>query len=94
MFRLAGEEGAVLGKMVDGQWQDLANPRAADFLSSLIRMDTPYSLRVRAQGRRIQTWVNDRAVASLEDGSFTTGRVGLITFRTQAAFASIKVVER
>jgi hypothetical protein len=94
MFRLAGEEGAVLGKMVDGQWQDIVNPRAADFGGTLIKMDTEYTLRVRAQGRRIQCWVNGRAVANLEDGSFSTGRVGLVTFRTRAAFSSIRVVER
>jgi len=95
MFRLAGEEGAVLGKMQDGQWTDLANPRAADFASgSRIRVDTEYTLRVRTQGRRIQTWVNNRAVANLEDGTFSTGRVGLAAFRTQAAFSSIRVVER
>jgi hypothetical protein len=94
MFRLAGEDGAVLGKMQDGQWHDLINPRAADFSGSLIKVDTPYRLRVRAQGRRIQCWVNERAIANLEDGSFTTGRVGLVTFRTQASFDSIHVVER
>jgi hypothetical protein len=94
MFRLAGEEGAVLGKMQDGQWRDLANPRAADFGGSRIQMDTPYEIRVRVQGQRIQCWVNNRAVANLEDATFSTGRVGLVTFRTQAAFDYIRVVER
>lgn len=94
MFRLAGEDGAVLGKMHDGQWTDLINPRAADFSGSLLKIDTPYTLRVRAQGRRIQCWINDRAIANLEDSSFTTGRVGLVTFRTQASFQSIHVIEK
>lgn len=94
MFRLAGEDGAVLGKMVDGQWQDIVNPRAADFGGALIKMDTEYALRVRVQGRRIECWINGRAVANLEDSSFSTGRVGLVTFRTRAAFSSIRVVER
>jgi hypothetical protein len=94
MFRLAGEDGAVLGKMQDGQWTDLINPRAADFSGSLIKVDTPYRLRVRTQGRRIQCWINDRAIANLEDSSFSTGRVGLVTFRTQASFDSIHVIEK
>jgi hypothetical protein len=94
MFRLAGEDGAVLGKMQDGRWTDLANPRAADFSGSPIKVDTPYRLRVRTQGRRIQCWINDRAIVSLEDPTFSTGRVGLVTFRTQASFDSIHVVER
>lgn len=94
MFRLAGEEGAVLGRMQDGQWYDLANPRAADFAGVLVRMDTEYALRVRAEGRRIACWINNRAVASLDDSAFSIGRIGLATFRTQAAFSFIKVVER
>jgi hypothetical protein len=94
MFRLAGEDGVVLGKMVDGKWQDIANPRAADFGGTSIKMDTEYTLRVRTEGRRIQCWINGRAVANLEDASFSTGKVGLVTFRTRAAFSSIRVVER
>jgi hypothetical protein len=53
MFRLAGEEGAVLGKMVEAQWRDLVNPRAADFSGTRIQVDTDYTLRVRMEGRRL-----------------------------------------
>ena len=101
MFRLAGEEGAVLGKIVAGQWTELANPRSADFMTpgptfsgTLLQFGTEYGLRVRVQGNRIECWINNRAVANLSDPSFTTGRVGLVTFRTQAIFTSIRAVER
>lgn len=94
LFRTAGEDGLVLGKMVNGEWHDLANPRAADFAGVLLKMDAPYNLRVRAAGKTIQCWIADKAVASLEDTSFTTGRVGVSTFRSKATFQSIRVVER
>jgi hypothetical protein len=94
LFRTAGEDGLVLGKMVDGEWHDLANPRAADFAGVLLKMDAPYNLRVRVAGKTIQCWIADKAVANLEDPSFTTGRVGVSTFRSKATFQSIRVVER
>jgi hypothetical protein len=94
MFRLAGEEGAVLGKMENGQWHDLANPRAADFSGTPIRSETDYVLRVRVEGNRIQCWIADRAVVNLQDSAFSTGRVGLVTFRTQARFGAVRVTER
>lgn len=94
MFRLAGEEGAVLGKMVDGKWQDLANPRTASFFSGgRIAVNTPYTLRVRLSGDWIRCWINDNAAANLRDQSFSTGRLGLVTFRTTALFAGIRVTE-
>jgi hypothetical protein len=94
LFRTAGEEGVVLGKVVDGVWHELANPRAIDFAGILLKSDTPYKLRVRLNGQRIQCWIGDKAVANLEDGSLTTGRVGLTTFRSKAAFNTLRVVER
>jgi hypothetical protein len=94
LFRLAGEEGVVLGKVVDGTWYELANPRAADFAGVRLHTDTPYHLRVRVVGNRIQCWINDKAVANLEDDSLSTGHVGLTTFRSKAAFTSFRVVER
>jgi hypothetical protein len=94
LFRLAGEDGVVLGKVLKGQWVELANPRAADFAGVLLKMDTPYALRVRIVGHQIQCWIADKAVANLEDNSFSTGRVGLSTFQSRATFNSIRVVER
>jgi hypothetical protein len=94
IFRTAGEDGVVLGKVVNGEWHELANPRAADFAGVRLQMDTPYALRVRVVGRRIECWIADKAVASLEDGTFMTGRVGLTTFRSRAAFTAIRVVEK
>jgi len=94
LFRTAGEEGVVLGKVIDGQWHELANPRAADFSGLMLKAQTPYKLRVRVVGNRIQAWIGDRAVVNVEDSSLGTGRVGLATFRAKAAFTSLRVVER
>ena len=94
LFRTAGEEGVVLGKVIDGQWHELANPRAADFAGLLLKTDTGYKLRVRVVGNRIQAWIGDRAVVNVVDSSLGTGRVGLATFRAKAAFTSLRVVER
>lgn len=94
MFRTAGEEGVVLGKVIDGQWHELANPRAADFAGLLLKSDTPYRLRVRAVGSRIQAWIGDKAVANVVDDSLGTGRIGLATFRSKASFSTLRVVER
>jgi hypothetical protein len=94
LFRLAGEDGVVLGKVVDGTWYELATPRAADFAGVRLHTNVPYRLRVRVVGRRIQCWIGDKAVANLEDGSLMTGRVGLTTFRTRAAFTSFRVIEQ
>jgi hypothetical protein len=94
LFRTAGEEGVVLGKVIDGQWHELANPRAADFSGLMLKAQTPYKLRVRVVGNRIQSWIGDRAVVNVEDSSLGTGRVGLATFRAKAAFTSLRVVER
>ena len=94
LFRLAGEDGVVLGKVVDGTWYELANPRAADFAGGRLSTEVSYRLRVRVVGNRIQCWIGDRAVANLEDDSLTTGHVGLTTFRSKAVFTSLRVVER
>jgi hypothetical protein len=94
LFRTAGEEGVVLGKVIDGQWFELANPRAADFAGLLLKSDTPYELRVRVAGNRIQAWIGDRAVVNVHDDALGTGRVGLATFRSKASFTALRVVER
>jgi len=94
LFRTAGEEGVVLGKVIDGQWYELANPRAVDFAGLLLKSDTPYRLRVRVVGSRIQAWIGDRAVVNVQDDSLGTGRIGLATFRSKASFTALRVVER
>jgi hypothetical protein len=93
LFRIAGEEGAVLGKVVNGEWKELANPRAANFVRTRLKMDTPYTLRVRVAGKRIQCWLAGQAVANLDDESFSTGRIGLTTFRSKASFSFVRVAE-
>lgn len=91
MFRLAGS-GVVFGKMVNDEWTDLANPRAADFRVDG-RVGPTEELRVRISGNRIQCWVGDDSVVNMVDGQFATGRVGLATFKAEAAFDFIKIVE-
>ncbi len=96
MFRLAGEEGAVLGRMVDGGWneKDLCNPRVLDFLRGDrigFRADNWYRLKVEAYGSRITTYINDEAVCSVVDDTFALGQVGLVTFKTAADFDWIRV---
>jgi hypothetical protein len=94
MFRLAGEEGAVLGKMVDGEWKDLENPRVRGILRGErigFRDDNIYRLRVEAVGARIQCFIDDEPVCTHTDSSFDLGQIGLVTFKTGAEFDFIKV---
>lgn len=94
MFRLAGEEGAVLGKMVDGVWTDLKNPRVRDFLQGErigFRPDNTYRLRVECYGTSIKCFINDEPVCTAQDSSFDIGHFGLVTFKTGAEFDFIKV---
>ncbi|MCP4662711.1 MAG: hypothetical protein GY856_45540 [bacterium] len=96
MFRLAGEEGAVLGRMIDGQWneQDLCNPRVRDFLEGSrigFRADNWYRLKVEAYANRLIVYINDEPVCSAVDNTFSVGGVGLVTFKTAADFDYIKV---
>ncbi len=91
MFRLAGQR-AVLGKMVNNEWTDLANPQAADFRVDG-QLESTETLRVRVVGDRIQCWVGSDSVVNLTDPEFATGKVGLSTFKATAAFDFIKIVE-
>lgn len=106
MFRLAGEQGAVLGKMVDGEWTDLATPRAADYLNEPLRYGQFYRLRVVVEEDRIQCWITElskegdrikgreQAVINYRDDTFTTGYAGLVTFQVGAVFDNFRVIER
>ncbi len=93
MFRLAGEEGAVLGKMVGGEWIDLKNPRVRDFLEGyrLGFRDVTYRLRVEVHANRIRCYINDEPVVNTIDSEFTLGHVGLVTFKSAAEFEYLKV---
>ena len=97
MFRLAGEEGAVLGKMVGGEWTDLANPRTADFLTGeRVRFSESnwYRLKVEVYGNRIVCSINDVPVINKTDDTYGLGRVGLVTFKTFADFDYLKVYNK
>ncbi len=96
MFRLAGEEGAVLGRMIDGRWNetDLCNPRVRDLLHGHrlgFREDNWYRLKVEAYGSRLQAYINDEPVCSVTDNTFSLGQVGLVTFKAAADFDWIRV---
>lgn len=96
MFRLAGEEGAVLGKMEGGQWKDLANPRSTNYLTSRVKFsgNNWYRLKVDAYGGNIKCYINDSVVASVNDSTFTLGKFGLVTFKTRADFDFIAATDK
>jgi len=97
MFRLAGEEGSVLGKMVDGEWKDMANPRTADFLTGQrvkFAESNWYRLKVEVYGNRIVCSINDVPVINKTDDTYGLGKVGLVTFKTFADFKNIKVYNK
>ncbi len=93
MFRLAGEEGAVLGKLIGGEWVDIANPRSADYLRERVKFSRNnwYHLKVRVYGSRITCYINGSAVVNVVDNTLTLGRVGLCTFKTRADFDFIRI---
>jgi hypothetical protein len=94
MFRLAGEDGVVLGKMVNGVWTDLGNPRRVDFVDGgRLRPNTWYKLKVAVHGNNIQCSINDNPVVNTFDPSYTVGRFGVVTFKTVADFEYFNVVE-
>lgn len=100
MFRLAGEEGCVLGKMVNGKWVDLDNPRRVRLLEGgRIKPNVWYTLKVQVYGNNIQCFINDSPVINYtDDGSkggppFTVGHFGLITFKCFADFEYINVYQ-
>lgn len=96
MFRLAGEEGAVLGKMVNNEWIDLANPRGLDFMGGgKIKPNTLYTLRVCVIGSNIQCFINNSPVINISDfnSPFPVGRFGVCTFKCAADFDYIDVWE-
>jgi hypothetical protein len=94
MFRLAGEEGAVVGKMVDGEWFDLCNPRVRDFLTGSrigFRADNWYRLRVDVEGQQITAYIDDEPVCRVTDKTFILGSAGVVTFKTPADFDYFKM---
>lgn len=94
MFRLAGEAGCVLGKMVDGKWIDIQNPRRLDFLEGgRVRPNNWYRLKVKVYGNNIQCFINDSPVINASDSQFSVGRFGLCTFKCFADFEFIEVSE-
>lgn len=96
MFRLAGEEGCVLGKMVNNNWIDLANPRRLNFLEGgRIKPNNWYRLKVKVSGNNIQCFINDSPVINFTDPdpTFTIGHFGLCTFKCFGDFEYIEVTE-
>ncbi|MCK5681624.1 hypothetical protein KAI46_12525 [bacterium] len=96
MFRLAGEEGCVLGKMVDGRWVDLKNPRRLNFLEGgRIKANNWYTLKVTVDGNNIQCFINGSPVINYNDleSEFSLGHFGLVTFKCFGDFEYIKVTK-
>lgn len=96
MFRLAGEEGCVLGKMTDNKWKDIANPRRVDFLEGgKIKPNQWYTLKVVTRGQSIQCFINDTPVISASDfePNLTVGKFGVATFKAMADFEYLRVTE-
>ncbi len=94
MFRLAGQTGAVLGKMVNGEWIDIKNPRAYDFLEGEVLnfgANNWYNLRVDLKGNRIICYVQNSAVINATDDAYSIGKVGLVTFKCSADFDYINI---
>jgi hypothetical protein len=101
MFRLAGEEGCVLGRMVDGKWYNFVNPRRAKFLEGgRIKPNYWYALKVKVIGNNIQCFINDSPVINYSDFEskggkepITVGHLGLATFKCFADFEYINVYQ-
>ncbi len=94
MFRLAGEEGCVLGKMVDGKWVDITNPRRVDFLEGgKIKPNQWYTLKVVVRGQNIKCFINDNPVINAFDSTYSVGKFGVVTFKTMADFEYLRVTE-
>jgi hypothetical protein len=99
LFRLAGEEGAVLGRMQNGVWneKDLCNPRVRDFLQGNrigFSATNWYKLKVEAYGGEITVSIDDEPVCRATDNTFMIGQVGLSTFKTAADFDYIRIYNR
>lgn len=94
MFRLAGEEGVVLGRMVHGEWNDICNARVREFLEGTrigFRPDNWYRLKVDMYGPAITAYINDEPVCRYTDPSQDIGQVGVVTFKAPADFDYFRV---
>jgi hypothetical protein len=97
MFRLAGEEGVVLGRMVRGEWNDICNARVREFLEGSrigFRPDNWYRLKVDMYGSSITAYINDEPVCRYTDPSQDIGQVGVVTFKAPADFDYFRVTNR
>ncbi|HEU4888340.1 MAG TPA: hypothetical protein VFV49_10660 [Thermoanaerobaculia bacterium] len=97
MFRLAGEEGVVLGRMVRGEWTDICNARVRDFLEGTrigFRADNWYRLKVDMYGSALTAYINDEPVCRHTDPSQDIGQVGVVTFKAPADFDYFRVTNR
>jgi len=97
MFRLAGEEGVVLGRMVAGEWTDICNARVREFLEGTrigFRPDNWYRLKVDMYGPALTAYINDEPVCRHNDLSQDIGKVGVVTFKAPADFDYFRVTNR
>lgn len=61
----------------------------------LTRDQAWFDYRIRAQGGRIQTWINGVAMADAQRTEFQSGKIGLLTSdtATELVFRDVRVVD-
>lgn len=82
-----------IGKKVGGVFQELATP-AVDLTQGYV-VNQPYRVRVRAQGTRLQVYLDDRLVLAGTDASLAAaGRAGFYAWRNDGAtFDDLHVIQ-
>lgn len=93
MMRTGGENGIEIGKMVNNQYQSLKFV-PTERLENFLTPERSVTLRLVARGCQLDAYVDNNLVARLSDCTFTIGQVGLITFKTKAAFLYVAVWEQ
>ena len=96
LYRLAGDDTVVLGKVVDGEWEELASKAARKPSDPRVDglEDAPwYTLKVVVEnGNDITCYLDGSPVFSADGNEdWTTGRVGFTTWNALADFDYIKI---
>ncbi|HET9474099.1 MAG TPA: family 16 glycoside hydrolase, partial [Steroidobacteraceae bacterium] len=76
----------TLRKLVNGQIQALGTANVSVSPGAWVR------LRLETVGARVRAYVNGTLVLQADDPDFTTGRTGLLTYRTRASFDDFKAI--
>jgi hypothetical protein len=84
--RLTDANTVILGMQLNG------SHRTIDQAPLTVNPNTIYNVRAEAIGSSLRVYVNERLVAEGQDGSFPSGRYGLLTFEASADFNDFKVI--